>query len=422
MNISKTYFAGTLGLLGVRANFEHVGDFKSAVEPYERDSPSEAAAEATNALLDSLFGHIVDQMAAGRNISPQAMLALINDPPITAISAVERSLIDERVYRSALLDRLDDDGGRVAGKMYMGDDSSSWSVKGTVAVLHADGPIMSGKGGPDMFGDGVIGSRSMIHMLNTLRDDDSVDAVVLRINSPGGSAMASDDIWSAIESLKATKPIVASMGDYAASGGYYIAMGTQRIFAEPTTVTGSIGVFGGKMNLAGLFEKAGMTQFEFSRGDRSDLLSTVEDFDEADKALFKTFLEGFYTTFITKAAQGRDMSKSDLHAVAQGRVWTGLQAVENGLVDELGGLDTAIVAAAALAGLDSYKVDRLPERKGFLDQLIEEFSNPDGDGIRLMIPSLIPGTQAGFQTLMTLERVLQDGGVAAMLPGQLTIK
>jgi protease-4 len=181
-------------------------------------------------------------------------------------------------------------------------------------------------------------------------------------------------------------------------------------------------VFGGKMNLAGLFEKAGMTQFEFSRGDRSDLLSTVEDFDEADKALFKTFLEGFYTTFITKAAQGRDMSKSDLHAVAQGRVWTGLQAVENGLVDELGGLDTAIVAAAALAGLDSYKVDRLPERKGFLDQLIEEFSNPDGDGIRLMIPSLIPGTQAGFQTLMTLERVLQDGGVAAMLPGQLTIK
>ena len=422
MNVNQTYFAGTLEMLDVRANFEHVGDFKSAVEPYERTGPSAPAAEATNALLDSLFDHIVQRMAEGRGIDTTQIKALIDDPPITAKDAADRGLIDERVYRSDLLDRIDADGGRIKGHTYLEEAANSWSDQGTIAVVHADGPIMSGKGGPDMFGDSVIGSRSMVRTLNELREDETVSAVVLRVNSPGGSAMASDDIWNAVERLKAAKPIVASMGDYAASGGYYISMGTQRIFAEPTTVTGSIGVFGGKMNLAGLFAKAGMSQHTFSRGARSDLLSIVDDFDEADKALFRTFLEGFYTTFINKAAQGRGMTPEAIHAVAQGRVWTGNQALDHGLVDEIGGLDAAIAASADLAGISNYSVERLPERKGFMDQLLEEFSNPDRDSIRLQIPAITPAMQSAIRSLMLLDGVLQDGGVAAMLPGQLNIQ
>jgi protease-4 len=422
MNVNQTYFAGTLEMLDVRANFEHVGDFKSAVEPYERTGPSAPAAEATNALLDSLFDHIVQRMAEGRGIDTTQMEALIDDPPITAKDAAARGLIDERVYRRDLLDRVAADGGSIKGYTYLEETATPWSVQGTIAVVHADGPIMSGKGGPDMFGDSVIGSRSMVRMLNDIRVDEAVSAVVLRVNSPGGSAMASDDIWKAVERLKAVKPVVASMGDYAASGGYYISMGAQRIFAEPTTITGSIGVFGGKMNLAGLFAKAGMSQHTFSRGARSDLLSNVDDFDEADRALFRTFLESFYTTFIDKAAQGRGMSPEAMHAVAQGRVWTGNQALEHGLIDEIGGLEAAIAASAELAGISSYSVERLPERKGFMDQILEEFSNPDKDGVRLQVPALTPGMQSAIQSLMLVDGVLRDGGVAAMLPGQLIVQ
>jgi len=422
MNVSQSYFAGTLEMLGVRANFEHVGDFKSAVEPYERTEPSEAAAEATNALLDSLYNHITEEIAVDRGLEHAEIIALIDDPPITARSAVERGLLDERIYRDDLIERLNEAGDRLKGAQYLSDDLSSWGGKGVVAVVHAEGPIVSGKGGPDVFGDSVVGSRTVVKILGDLEEDSSVDAVVLRVNSPGGSGMASDDIWHAVEALKKTKPVVASMGDYAASGGYYIAMGTDRIFAEPTTITGSIGVFGGKMNLAGLLEKAGMSQYEFSRGARSDLLSNVEDFDPEDRQLFRAFLASFYETFVTKAAEGRGMTFEDLHEVAQGRVWTGKQALERNLVDELGGLSQAVDSAAELAGLSTYQIDRLPKRLGFMDQLFEEMMNPEVDTISLGFPGLPMQAQSSLKTLFLLDQILADGSPAAMLPGQLVIE
>ena len=234
--------------------------------------------------------------------------------------------------------------------------------------------------------------------------------------------MASDDIWNEVIALKAKKPVVVSMGDYAASGGYYISMPADRILALPTTITGSIGVFGGKMNMAGLFEKAGMTQFEYSRGERSDLLSNVENFDEEDRALFRHFLGTFYNTFLDKAAEGRGMSKEAVHEVAQGRVWTGVQALEHGLIDELGGLHEAIAVAAELAKVTEYSVERLPERKGFLDQLMEEMANPNPEGVSINIPGLPHHLAEPMRALFVLDRVLSDGGVAAMLPGQLDVR
>jgi protease-4 len=198
-------------------------------------------------------------------------------------------------------------------------------------------------------------------------------------------------------------------------------MPADRILALPTTITGSIGVFGGKMNMAGLFEKAGVTQFEYSRGARSDLLSSMENFDEDDRALFRRFLNTFYDTFITKAAEGRGMTKEEMHTVAQGRVWTGVQALENGLIDELGGLHDAIRIAADLANVSDYQVDRLPERKGFFDQLLDEMANPDSDSIRIDILGLPQHLSGSIHALFVLEQVLADGGVAAMLPGQMEL-
>jgi len=421
MNINQSYYAGALELLGVQANFEHVGDFKSAVEPYERNAPSEAAQLATNSLLDSLYGSVTASIATGRNVDIQTIHGLIDDPPITGAKAVERGLIDQRIYRTDLLKQIDDEHGRIKGSTYIGDLRGGWSVGQSITVVHADGPIVSGRGGSDMFGENMIGSRGLSNILKDLTEDDNTAAVVLRVNSPGGSGMASDDIWNQVLALKAEKPVVVSMGDYAASGGYYISMPADRIVALPTTITGSIGVFGGKMNLAGLFEKAGVTQFEYSRGARSDLLSTVEDFDPEDRALFRSFLHTFYDTFLHKAAEGRGMTKEDMHAVAQGRVWTGVQAVENGLVDELGGLHDAIRIAAELANISEYKVDRLPERKGFLDQLLDEMANPDSAAVRVQIPGLPQQLSGPIRALFVLEQVLVDGGVAAMLPGQLDI-
>jgi protease-4 len=422
MNVTTTYYSETLSMLGISANFEHVGDYKSAVEPYERSGPSEAAAMATNELLDSLYGAIISGIADGRGLDDESVRILIDDPPLTALAAVDRGMIDERIYEIEMLDTVIGDEPTLKLSDYIGSLKDPWGSEGNVTVLYADGPIILGRGGVGLFGDNVIGSVTTSRQLKKLAEDDGVDAVVLRVNSPGGSGQASDDIWQAINILKEAKPVVVSMGDYAASGGYYISMNADRIFAEATTVTGSIGVFGGKMNLAGLFAKAGMSQFEFSRGARSDLLSTMEDFDPEDQALFRSFLEHFYDVFITKAAKGRGMTKEAVHAVAQGRVWTGIQALENGLVDELGSLDDAIAAAAELASIgENYGVDRLPKRKDFFEQLVEELGGAPSDDVRLPAASVPRSLRHPLQTLLLLDTILADGGVAAMMPGLLEV-
>jgi protease-4 len=422
MNVTTTYYSETLSMLGVSANFEHVGDYKSAVEPYERSGPSEAAATATNELLDSLYGSIISGIADGRGLDEESVRILIDDPPMTALAAMDRGMVDERIYEIEMLDTVIGDEPTLKLSDYIESLRDPWGSNGNVAVLYADGPIILGRGGVGLFGDNVIGSVSTSRQLKKLAEDNGVDAVVLRINSPGGSGQASDDIWQAINILKEAKPVVVSMGDYAASGGYYISMNADRIFAEATTVTGSIGVFGGKMNLAGLLTKAGMSQFEFSRGARSDLLSTMEDFDPEDQALFRSFLEHFYDVFLTKAADGRGMTKEAVHAVAQGRVWTGSQAVEHGLVDELGSLDDAIAAAAELASIgENYGVDRLPKRKDFFEQLVEELGGAPPDDARLPAASVPRSLRHPLQTLLLLDTVLANGGVAAMMPGLLEV-
>lgn len=422
VNITQSYYAETLSMLGVSANFEHVGDFKSAVEPYERTGPSEAADLATNQLLDSLYGTIVSGIAAGRDVDIDTVNDWIDNPPLAAADAEKRGLIDSRIYADMVKETVLGERKSVSLRRYLNETNSQWGSSGTIAVVYLEGPIIVGKGEVGLFGDAVIGSVTATKILEELRNDDAVDAVVLRVSSPGGSGQASDDIWDAVNRLKESKPVVVSMGDYAASGGYYISMNANHIFAEPTTITGSIGVFGGKMNFSGLFAKAGMTQHEYSRGERSDLLSSSEDFDEEDRAVFRAFLQHFYTVFITKAAEGRNMTTDALHEVAQGRVWTGTQALERGLIDGLGGLDDAVAHAASLADLDAnYDIQRLPRTKDFFEQLLEEMSGaPDASTNATHLRNAIPEPlHHPLQTAWLLQEISRHDAAIAMLPGAL---
>jgi len=267
-----------------------------------------------------------------------------------------------------------------------------------------------------------VGSRSLNKLLKEVREDDDIVAVVLRVNSPGGSGMASDTIWREVGRTQDTKPVVVSMGDLAASGGYYISMGADRIIAQPGTITGSIGVLGGKLNVSGLYEQLGLSLHHYERGARADMLSSTEDFDPQDRAKFRTLLEGFYQTFVEKAAQGRGMSFADLEAVAQGRVWTGEQALARGLVDQLGGLDVAVSTAAQLAGISGkVTIERYPERLGFVDQLVKELRDPEAVlPTAHALPSAAP-LRSIMQAALVLDEVLSDDGVAAILPGHLSI-
>jgi protease-4 len=419
-SVTTEYYAGTLEKVGVTSNFEHVGDFKSAVEPFERTGPSEAASLATSELLDSLYEQLVQGVARGRKMEPEQVRGIVDAAPITPEAAKAAGLVDDLKYRDEVREGLaGEERTELADYRELG---LSLGGGRAIAVVHADGQIISGESGSPLFGGSMVGDRTLGELLEDVREDDDIAAVVLRVNSPGGSGLASDMIWRDIRRTRdAGKPVVVSMGDYAASGGYYIAAAADAIVAEPGTLTGSIGVFGGKMNLAGLYDKLGITLHTWQRGQLSSLLSPTSDFSEMERARFRDFLQGFYEVFLTRVAEGRNMTREQVHTVAQGRVWTGAQALERGLVDELGGLDVAISKARSLAGVpedEDIGIVRLPKRRTFLDQMVEDLQSA-----RLPAEAAaLPEVKAAYDRLVALDRVLARGGVAAMLPGTIEIR
>jgi len=416
--VTTEYYAGTFEKLGVNANFEHVGDFKSAVEPYTRAEPSESASVAMELMLDGLYEEMIRGMAEGRGLSPEDMRALVDDPPITPAAALERKMIDGLKWRDEVADGLAGEEHTKLSKYKS--PSLGFGAGKSIAVVHAEGAIVSGESGSPLFGGSVVGDRSMVELLDDVREDDDIVAVVLRVNSPGGSGLASDNIWRAVERVQAEgKPVVVSMADYAASGGYYISAGTDWIVAEPNTLTGSIGVFGGKLNLGGIYEKVGITTHTYRRGAMSELFSPIADFSDPERLKFKEFLQNFYDLFLARVAEGRKMSTDEVHAVAQGRVWTGQQALERKLVDQVGGLDEAITKAKELAavGEEEVSITRLPRRKTLFDQLAEDLEQA-----KLPPEAMVPEVREAYGRLLLLDRVLQDGGVAAMLPGTIEIR
>ncbi len=430
LRFGVTFFKGTLEKLGVDAQFARIGQYKSAVEPFTRDEMSDSYREMLESLADGLFDDMLADIAVDRELPLEQLRAIVDDPPLTADAAFEAGLVDQLVYRDELEAQLKqadeeewslvsmDTYARVPpGSLGLGDGPE-------IAVIYCEGAIMSGESAPPYYGgDQTMGSDTITRVLRQARKDDHIEAVVMRVDSPGGSGLASDVIWREVELTRAEKPVVVSMSDYAASGGYYISMGADAIVAQPGTLTGSIGVYSGKFSLGGLYEKVGLSVETVERGDYAGLMSPSEPFTDAERAKIEGMIESFYDTFIEKAAEGRKRDPSEVDRVARGRVWTGKQAMEVGLVDELGGFRTALDRAKELAGIDAdqeVSLVILPERRTMLQELLDP-DDSTGTALRPPAELLLPGLGEALGPLLARVPVLEAGGPIVMMPYLLTV-
>ncbi len=414
------FFKGTLDKLEIKPLIFRVGQYKSAVEPFFRTDMSEESKAQTRSFLTSIHSFVLGNIAKSRGLTVPYLQGLKDSLKVTTPqSALKYRLVTHVSYydefesdlRKTL--KINDADKKIEiitldkyakAEEYTKEDGDRDS---RVAVLLAAGNITSGKGG-----DGEIGSDKVAAELRKLRKDKKVKAVVLRIDSPGGSALASDVIWREVMKTRESKPVVASMGDYAASGGYYMAMGCSKIVAEPTTITGSIGIFGALFNFEGFLKnKLGITSDRVGTNAHADWPSVTREMTPFETNLIQQEVNHGYELFTSKAAQGRKMPIEKLKAIAGGRVWTGAEAKQQGLVDQLGGLDDAIKLAASEAKLKpgGYRV-RYPARKSFWQQFMDK--NEDEQEARVLkaqFGNLAPYVKQ-FQQLKSLE------GIQARMP------
>ena len=385
------FFRGSLDKLGVYPDVYQIGKYKSAGDTFTQKQMTDAHREYINSMLDDLFGRYVEGIAKARNKSVDEVKGLIDNAPYSAAQAKDAGLIDGALYHDdvekELKKRLGYKEGdelhiaRGADYKQISQESLGLNKGEKIAVVYAAGDIVSGKSSFGSSGEETIGSDSLVRTINEARDDKGVKAIVLRIDSPGGSGLASDIIWRAVEAAKAKKPVVVSMGDVAASGGYYIACNANKIVAEPSTITGSIGVVGGKPVIKGFYDWIGVSNEYVMRGKNAGMFRETEKFNDSEQAKFREFLNNTYDDFITKVGKGRNKDKDYINSIGQGRVWTGNQGKERGLVDEYGGLDKAIEIAKQLANIPADKsIQRviMPQPPTFFEQLMSA-GNDDSD-------------------------------------------
>ncbi len=350
------FFRDTLDKVGIEADMLAAGDYKTAINTYTESAFTPEHREATEALSRDFYEQLVDGIAEGRGMTRARVREVIDQGPFVAGDAVSLGLVDDLVYEDELLDRLspDDVAGRLDFATYDRVEPQSLGL-GTgprIAVVYVEGAINFGSSTPGLPGSArMVGSGTMSEAIRDARNDPSIEAIVLRIDSPGGAATAADIIWRELSLAREQKPLVVSMGDVAASGGYYIAAPAHAIVAQPGTLTGSIGVFSGKFAAAGAFDKLGVGVDGVTFGAQADILSPVDRFSDAARAAMQAQVDDIYERFLQVVAEGRAMSRDEVHAVAQGRVWTGRQALVRGLVDELGGLRRAVLLAQEQAGI-----------------------------------------------------------------------
>lgn len=376
------FFRGSLDKLGIYPDMYQIGKYKSAGDTFTQKQMTDAHREYINSLLDDLYGRYVEAIAKARKKSVDEVKAVIDDAPYSAAKAKDVGLIDGALYRDEVekefkkrLGYKESDALRMVRGEYkeISQESLGLNKGEKVAVIYAAGDITSGRSTYGNEGQETIGSDSLVKTINDARDDRSIKAIVLRIDSPGGSGLASDIIWRAVESAKEKKPVVVSMSDVAASGGYYIACNANKIVAEPSTITGSIGVVGGKPVVKGFYDWIGVTNEYVLRGKNAGMFRESEKFSDSERAKFEEFLKNTYEDFITKVGKGRGKDKSYIDSIGQGRVWTGRQGKDNGLVDEYGGLDKAVDVAKQLAKIPADRgVQRviMPKPPTFLEQLL----------------------------------------------------
>lgn len=410
------FFKGLLDKLGIKIQVIKVGTYKSAVEPFILNSMSEPARHQTQVYVDSIWNFYAQTIATNRNVTPATVSSWADSLTFTwtADHALNAGIVTEIGYRRTVEDMLrdithinsGDDLRLVTPESYIEANSKKLASgsKDHIAVLYAVGDIVED-------GEGGIVGATMVPQIIKLADDDNVRALVLRVNSGGGSAFASEQIWEALEYFKSTgKPFYVSMGDYAASGGYYISCGANRIFADATTLTGSIGVFGMIPDLSGLVtDKLGVTFSTVASSPNASFMSLTAPMTPQQINAMQNYVEDTYATFTSRVAEGRHMDVDSVKAIAEGRVWVGSSALELGLVDELGTLDSAVKAIAAETGLDTDAWVAYPEIKNdFLERLIEETSKMQTGGM-----TLDPET---IKYILTAKRIVEMSPVQARMP------
>jgi len=445
------FFKDLLDKLGVQAEILQVGEFKGAGEPLTRSTMSPQLREQYERFVGDLFEQLVERVAADRGLAPDTVRALVDTGVFTPEAAREAGLIDAvgyedevaavlakridlaepRISRDYAERKMDNDFSGIGGlvklvEMLSGQKQESSTGKGRrVAIVHVNGEIAEGKGRDDLLAGGSAGSDTVIDAIRTAAKDDKVAAIVLRIDSPGGSALASDLIWR--EAKRTKKPVVASLSDTAASGGYYIAVAADRIVAAPGTLTGSIGVVGGKITVGGALERYGVHTDVVSKGKNAGWLSMQTPFTAAEREAFLGTMKDVYRLFTSKVAEGRKLDPAKLDALAEGRVFTGRMAREAGLVDRLGTLDDAIDEAKQLAeiGADE-EVERvlLPEPRGLFDDLfgMTPTGLPKGAAGEVLSKLLgLPGVEA-LTTHAGVISALTSGKPQMLLPARVTVR
>ena len=423
LNSTVTFYTDALKKIGVEPQIIRHGKFKSAVEPFMLTEMSDANREQVETFMGSIWQQFLMNISKDRNINIELLNKIIDNFEIkTPRDAKELGLVDELFYRDQIQNHLVElvqaenfeDLKFISHHKYKrvkNENAREKFKKDKVAVIYAQGEIQSGEGN-----ETTIGSERISKAIRKARIDEKVKAIVLRVNSPGGSALASDVIWREMSLAKAEKTVVVSMGDVAASGGYYIACDADKIFASPNTITGSIGVFGMLMNFEGLLtDKLGLTFDQVKTNKFADLGTATRPLTNEEYALIHQGVVEVYGTFTSKVAKGRKMTQNAVDAIGQGRVWSGENAMDINLIDAYGGLQDAIEEAATLAEMDGYRVYELPEKKDPFEQLLEELE----EGFQTSIMKYNLGDE--YKYYKTLNDLKDLKGIQARMPYQFII-
>lgn len=420
------FFKDLQAKTGIKMEVIRHGKYKSAVEPFISNEMSDANRTQIKELLGSLWNTMVGEISNGRNISTENLNIIADTlggrtPELAKTNGLIDGIVFYDQYENSLrraLGVMDSEDLNVINfdeYVIRSNKKNKKSGKDKIAVIFAQGEILYGEGGSDIIGQGIFNKA-----IRKAKDDEDVKAIVLRVNSPGGSALVSDIIWREIELAKKAKPVVVSMGNVAASGGYYIAAGADKIFAEPTTITGSIGVFGTIPNMAELAADIGINAEQVGTNKNAVDYSLFEPMSNEFRGMVQESIEDVYETFLLRVSEGRGISIAEADSLAQGRVWSGVDAKRLGLVDELGNLDDAIVEAAKLAKVEEYGIKKLPRYKSGFEKLMEDFGGVSAETQQQFIEEEI-GLEA-YAILKQVKTALEQKGVQARMPFVLDIK
>ena len=368
--------------IGIEADFEHVGKYKSAPDTYTRQNMSKEQKEVVNIIVDYRYNEIISTISEKRELTAEKVNKIINDiSGLTPDEALEYNLVDGLKYFDEVIDQISANGRvhKINATEYCKISSSSLDLEQgpKIAVIYSSGTITGGNDSDDPFLGQTMGSARLVRNLRSAADLKSIKAIVLRINSPGGSGIASDNILNAINYAKEKKPVIASISDLGASGGYYIAIGADTIVCQSGSLIGSIGVFAGKFSLEKLYKNWGVNTETIQRGKNANLFSLSTKFSNSERKVIQKIIGDFYTNFVQKVSDNRDKTFDEIHNIAQGRVWNGFDGYQVGLIDTLGGLNTAIEIAKKMVGIEEKldpKIVVYPRKKSVLSKLIKNLT------------------------------------------------